>query len=420
MSKSHQSRVDWLIPGFFLLASIFNYIDRAALSIVSPLIRQQFSLNYLEFAWILNAFLLSYALFYPFGGYLADHLGSRKCLIISITWWSIANLLHALAGSWGQLVLLRALLGMGEACFYPAAIKVIREIFPSKDRSHGVSFLVLGMGMGITLTPPLVAFLSFHFHWRVMFFLTGLCGILLALAGRWVIFNPLPGPFPNISSKNNPIDLCQKPSLKGDDSSQRCSLVHDSRFWVLLIARGLGDAVWFFYIFWLPEYLVQVRAFSLLQIGEVGWIPFFMADMGAWFSGWLSSRLVKKGWPLEKSRLAVLAGSAILVPVGIGAALAGNSGWAMAFISIALFGIMSYGTIIMTLPADLFTPKHLGLAIGLFGFSGSLTGAGFQIFTGWMLDHQGFGPVFLLAGLMHPLAAILIFFGIQAKPSKSM
>jgi ACS family hexuronate transporter-like MFS transporter len=266
MLKSQQSYTKWLIPGFFLSASILNYMDRTALSIVSPLIRQQFSFNHLEFAWILNSFLLSYALFYPFGGYLADHIGSRRCLIISMVWWSTANLLHSLAGSWGQLVFLRALLGMGEACFYPAAIKVISEIFPSKDRSRGVSFLVLGMGLGITLAPPLVAFLSFHFHWRAMFFLTGFGGILLAWAGRRRIFVPLPGPRPYEPSENDSIGLGQNTPFGNDYSSQKLSLVSDPRFWTLLIARGLGDAVWFFYIFWLPEYLVQVRGFDLLQM----------------------------------------------------------------------------------------------------------------------------------------------------------
>jgi ACS family hexuronate transporter-like MFS transporter len=420
MSKPQQSYFNWLIPGFFLSASILNYLDRTALSVVSPLIRTEFSINNVEFSWILNAFLLSYALFYPIGGFLADQWGARKCLIFSILGWSAVNLLHSLAGSWGHLMVMRALLGAGEACFYPAAIKVISEFYPSRARSRGVSFLVLGMGVGIMFSPPLVAFLSYQSNWRGMFFLTGLFGILLALFGSRIIFNPLFGLPPCKSVVDDPLELLQKFSPEDEVSFQKRSLLCDSRFWVLLIARGLGDAVWFFYIFWLPEYLVQVRAFSLLQIGAIGWIPFLMGNLGAWFSGWLSCQLIKYGWPLQKSRLSVLAGSAILVPFGIGAALAGNSGWALAMISLALFGVMSYGTIIMTMPADLFAAEQLGLAVGLCGLSGSLAGAGFQAFTGWMLDHQGFRPVFILAGLMHPLAAVLICLRMRAQDSKCL
>jgi MFS transporter, ACS family, hexuronate transporter len=402
-----------LFPFFFLLASMLNYLDRTSISTLSAQIRSEMGLNNLDFSWVINAFLIAYAISYPLGGWLADRMGSKKTLILSIFGWSLINSVHALAQSWEQLIILRSLLGLSEACFYPAAIKFVADNFPPLLRSKIISLLVLGMGIGITLTPPLTVFLASSYSWRGVFFTTGVLGIFIGFTGLKILGYPRTPLNPGLSfdfTENSEKENHQVP----DRGNPR--LIYSSAwFWVLLIARGLGDAVWYFYIFWLPTYLIQVRGFDFIKIGLTGWIPFLAANFGAWAGGWGSSLLIARKWPILKSRKFVLAVSAALLPCGILAALSNQIVLVLGFFSLTLFGIMAYGTVVMTIPADLFPANRLGLVAGFCGASGCLAGACFQTFTGWMVDHHGFWPVFLIAGLMHPLSALLIGFGIRIK-----
>jgi ACS family hexuronate transporter-like MFS transporter len=245
---------------------------------------------------------------------------------------------------------------------------------------------------------------------------TGSAGVLLLLGWKFGDKTVLPLSEPAKESvPAEPIPTDFFPALK-KTNNPLSPLLKSRTLWILLIARSLGDAVWFFYIFWLPQYLVQDRGFTLFELGFLGWIPFFMADLGAWSGGWISSRLIMRGWPVLKSRKTVLLGSAALLPMGIVAALTGSHWSALALTGVALWGIMSYGTVVMTLPADLFPAQRIGLVVGLCGTAGSLAGAGFQGATGWLLDHHGYFPVFLIAGLLHPMAALLLT--IFLKPSR--
>jgi ACS family hexuronate transporter-like MFS transporter len=416
MNSSPNQTYRWWVVTLLFGASLLNYIDRVSLSVVAPQIRSTLKLSHTEYALILNAFLIVYAVVSAFGGPIIDRFGSNKSYMYSLICWSIANALHSIANSLGQICFFRALLGMGEAFFYPTGIKTISEWFRPADRTKAVAFLLLGMSAGITVAPPLIGLLSYHWGWRAMFFMTGISGLLLV--PFWLLVHRkascLIDPAESVNGSESP--LLQRVPATQIPTNETLSILKNPSLWVLILARGLGDSAWYFYIFWLPDYLVSNRGYDLLKLSQFGWVPFVVADWGAWSGGWVSSRFIWEGWEVERSRKWVLAAAAALPPAGILAVMTGNPFVSLGLISLAMFGIMAYGTIIMTLPADLFPQQQVGTVAGLAGSAGSLAGAGFQLLAGWLIDQFSYTPVFFLAGIMHPLAALLIWKAIRWKP----
>jgi MFS transporter, ACS family, hexuronate transporter len=151
----------------------------------------------------------------------------------------------------------------------------------------------------------------------------------------------------------------------------------------------------------------------LKLLAQCAWIPFLAADLGGLLGGWTSSRLIQAGWTLNNSRKTVLVGSALLLPAGTLAYFVSSIPSSILLLSLASFGIMAYGTTLLTIPVDIFPHNRIALVTGIVGCSGSLSGAGFQYVVGRLVDQSSFFPVFLMAGLFHPIAAFLVVFGIR-------
>ena len=174
--------------------------------------------------------------------------------------------------------------------------------------------------------------------------------------------------------------------------------------WALVIAKFLSDAAWYFYLFWLPKYLYDVRGFDTKQVGYYAWIPFAAAGFGSLTGGWFSSYLLRRGWPLAQARKVALGASAALMPWAFFITQSPVE-MALVLFSLAFFGQQSWSTLVMTLPADLFPRGAVGAVAGLVGFGGAMGGVVFGLVVGRMLDAgAGYGPVFALVSSMHLLA----------------
>ena len=174
--------------------------------------------------------------------------------------------------------------------------------------------------------------------------------------------------------------------------------------WGLALARMLADPVWWFYVFWLPEYLRRERDFSLAMIGYFAWIPFLTADLGNFVGGGLSSWLVKRRWPVLRARKTVMFASAAVMIVGLPAVLTSSPAWAVALISLATLAYSSWAANVLTLPTDLFPPGIVASVSGLSGTGAGLGGMAFMLVIGEVVDRFSYVPVFTAAALM-PLAA---------------
>ena len=179
-----------------------------------------------------------------------------------------------------------------------------------------------------------------------------------------------------------------------------------------MIAKFLSDAAWYFYIFWLPKYLGDIRGLDIQEIGYYAWIPYAAAGGGSFLGGWTSSYLLKRGFSLTHSRKISLGFAALLMPVAL---LISSSplNLAIVFFCMAMFGHQAFSTLMQTLTADLFPSSSVGSVAGLVGAAGSMGGVVFNFFVGIMLTHYSYTPVFLIAGILHPLAFLVILFMIK-------
>jgi ACS family hexuronate transporter-like MFS transporter len=176
----------------------------------------------------------------------------------------------------------------------------------------------------------------------------------------------------------------------------------------------LADPVWWFYVFWLPEYLRRARGFSLAEIGYFAWIPFLTADAGSMIGGALSGLLIRAGWPVLRSRKTVMAVSAALMLAGIPAVLAPGATTALALISLVTFAYSVWAANVLTLPADLFPQQVVASVSGISGTGAALGGMAFTLLVGVVIDRFSYVPVFAAAGVMPLAAASIILFGVRA------
>ena len=395
----------WWIVVFLFFAALINYVDRQSLSVAAPVVRDEFGLTNTEYGQIVSSFMLAYAIMHPVAGRIIDRLGTRKGLSLAMMWWSVANMLHAFARGALSLGGFRFLLGMGEAGLLPGSVKTVAEWFPKAERAFAVGLTNVGISLGAVLAPPLVTWLILAFSWRTAFVVTGALGLIWV--SLWLAFYPSREP-----SLGGSVRLTAEPdqgeSSTGESRFSWRYLLSFKEVWGLMAARFLADPVWYFYLFWLPAYLSESRGFTLSEIGAFAWIPFVGAMAGNLVGGIVPGVLMKKGWSLNAARKSMIVGSAFLVPAAIGAAFVENVAVSMALISLAVFLIWIWATNLFTLPADLFPSRWVGSVYGLSGAAGSLGGMIFMPLVGWIVDHFSYSPIFLVVGLLHPVAACIL------------
>ena len=189
-------------------------------------------------------------------------------------------------------------------------------------------------------------------------------------------------------------------------------LLGRKEIWSLVLAKFLSDAAWYFYLFWLPKYLYDVRGFDTKKVGYYAWIPYAASGLGSLMGGWFSSWLLRKGMSVNLARKLALGASAAVMPVILFVDSAPVD-LAIAIFSVAFFGQQSWSTLVMILPTDLVPGRSVGSVAGMVGFGGAMGGVVFGLVVGWVLDHgYGYSPVFAMAGSFHVLAFLLILLAI--------
>jgi ACS family hexuronate transporter-like MFS transporter len=401
-----QSRFAWLIVFLLFAGSVLNYMDRSLVGVIMPQVRRDLTLTNADFGLAINAFLVMYAVFYVLGGRMADRLGYRGAFALTVAFWSIASMGHALVQGLRSLVLCRALLGMGEGGFYPAAMRGAAEWFPPENRAKAVGLILSALCVGSFLTPPLVAWITIHYGWRASFLVIGALGLLLL--PPWLLLHRrihrvYGASDPTLSEKGE-----RETGASAEDEPSLSEVLKTRKYWCVLAARASSDAAWYFYLFWIPGYFQDVRRFDLASVGRFLWIPFFWSGVGALTGAWASSALIRRGLGLDRSRKTILFASLSLCVVGASACFAPTAYLALALVSLALFGHQSYGSNIHTVITEITPPRHVAVLYGITGAAGTLVGAAAQIAIGRVIDLFGYKPAFVWAGGMAVLAAIFL------------
>jgi ACS family hexuronate transporter-like MFS transporter len=399
----------WWIVTLIAMATAINYLDRQNLPVVISEIRKTIPIDDVQFGIINSLFLFAYGTMYAVGGRILDVFGSRVGYAAMIIWWSLANILHGLVSTITGLGIARFLLGIGEGGGFPGSAKVVSEWFPAKERSFAFGIFNTGSSLGAVIAPPLIAFIATSFGWRWSFFITGLFGLIWVIC--WIRIYTLPAKSKYVTAEEkNFIESSLKTdhSLRDSGMVPWISLFRYRQVWGLMVIKFLTDAGWFFFIFWLPKYLTDIRGLNIMDIGTYAWIPYAFAGAGSFIGGWLSSFLFKRSLSLDWSRK---------IPLGIAAALLPTSllitdaslNMAVLFFSMAMFGHQCWSTIVQTLAADIFPSKVVGSVAGLMGCVGMYGAMLFSLVIGFVIERFGYDTAFLISGLLHPLSFILLF-----------
>jgi ACS family hexuronate transporter-like MFS transporter len=405
MAEPRHRDVRWVVAGALTLITALNYLDRQTLPVMVSVIQRDIPISNAAFSQLQALFLLAYALMYAVGGRFVDVVGTRAGYAAAAAFWSVACMLHAAVSSVAGLGVARFLLGLGEGAGFPASAKAVAEWFPPRERSTAVGLFNTGSAVGAVAAPPLLFALVATGGWRSAFVVTG--GLGLAWAGVWAWrYTPAGAGAPVGDGEGRLIPASAGPPA-GAPLPWR-TLLRIPQVVTLVVVKFLTDGAWFFFVFWLPKYLGDARGFDLAQVGAYAWIPYAAAGVGSLVGGWFSSRLIRRGFSLSASRKVALAMSAALMPASL-LVVSSPVSLALAFVSVAFLGHQFWSVIVQTLPTDLFPARMVGSVAGLIGCAGSLGAMLFNLAVGWSLDaFGGYGPAFVVAGLMHPLS-LLVF-----------
>lgn len=399
-------KMRWVIAAWLTLSTILNLIDRQTLSILAPFLREKLHLTDQSYSHVVTAFLVSYTVMYTMGGKFVDWIGERVGMAACILWWSICTMLTSLAqGAW-SLGIVRFLLGLGEPGNYPAALRATTRWFPKSERGLPIALFSSGSAVGNVLAPPLIAGLTLFFGWRSAFVLPGLLGLVWLAV--WLIIYRLPKDLPDITPEERQ-QLEEPLDEKREASTPWFGLLKNRNVLALVLSRLVSDPVWYFYLFWIPEYLKRERGFSLGEIALYAWIPFVAGALGGMVGGHASDVLIARGISPVKARTRVLYISAALAPLGMLTSIVHSAATAILLIAVMAFVAYSWFINTAAIIPDFVSDKVVGSVLGFIGTAGSAGGALFSALMGYLLSRYSYRLGFVLAGSMHVIGASLLW-----------
>jgi ACS family hexuronate transporter-like MFS transporter len=381
----------WLIVGLLFLVALLNYFDRQSLSVVAPRMQAELHLSDLDYGHIVSLFLMASAFAYGLSGFLCDALGTRKSMALFVLFWSAAEAATAFASSFFLLGLFRFCLGLGEPGLWVAAPKAVGEILDKSRRSLAVGIYTAGATVGAIIAIPTILAITTHLPWKAIFFIDGAVGLLWVPV--WLLF---------YRDRSSPSAVSATQGIFREVLGQR-------KTWQFLIARGLTDPVWYFYLFWFPKYLLSERQLTSSAMSHVGWIVYAAAGLGTILGGLFSGTLIRRGMETGLAYRRTMSISAMAVVVSPLAYFAPSLTFAMLVASLVAMAHMAWLTNLTSTLLEVFPLSQLGKAAGLVAAGSAVGGMFSSELIGYFVTHGGYRPVFLLMGFIHPIALCILW-----------
>lgn len=404
----------WRIVVLLFFLSVINYLDRQTLSVLAPTLRTELGFSTVEYSYIVTAFLIAYTVGYLFCGAVIDRLGVKLAVIVALSVWSVAGMVHAFAASWIALAVCRFALGLGESFNAPCGIKGIAEWIPKRERGLSVAIFSNGNIVGAILAPPLVSFVALGFGWQWGFITTGALGFVYLLF--WWAYYDAPEKQPRLSAAERDYILQERGGASTEPKLPLWQAFQHPAVIGFFFARLLTDSLSFFFSFWLPEYLQSARGFSLAMIGLFAWIPFLASDIGGPGGGALSDWLIRRGWKAADARRRMMLIAACLMPCSVLAVYAGSAYVALGLIAVILAAQSCWMSNILTLMSETFPRGQLATYVSLCSIGGSLGGIISTLLAGKIIQSVGYVPVFTTLGFLHLIAFALITWSARRVP----
>jgi ACS family hexuronate transporter-like MFS transporter len=414
--------IRWFVCALLFLATTINYMDRSVFSLVEPLLHSVpfmgwnsafdrfhqtvFDNNYGN---VVICFQISYGVCFLFAGRLIDKLGTRRGYALAILIWGAASLSHSLVGSVAGFCIARIFLGLGESGNFPAAIKATTEWFPSEERAFATGVFNSGSNASAFIAPALVAFVTARWGWRAAFLTTGSMGMIWLVL--WMAF-----PYNRLRRASTQTQANLAADFASDAATggvlPLSAIVRRRGLYAFSLGKFLTDGVWWFYLFYLPQFLNRNYGLSLAQAYFYIVCVYFVSSIGSIAGGGLSGWIMRRGHSVNTGRKGALLLMAVcVVPVIFVPYMTGmfpHNAWpATLLFSLAAAAHQGWSANLYTTTTDMFPSTAVSTVIGIGGAAGAAGGA---IFTYIVKHNLSLHPmlVFTIAAFAY-LTALLIF-----------
>ena len=403
----------WTICSLVFFATTINYLDRAVLSLLKEYLDAEFKWSKSDYANITVAFQLSYAVGMMFVGQLIDRLGTKLGYAVSLAAWSLAAIGHGWVSSTVGFFVARAALGVTESGNFPAAIKTTAEWFPKKERALATGIFNSGANIGAIIAPLTVPFIAESMGWRWAFIITGVIGLLWLIF--WFIFYETPKKHARLSkAEYDYIHSDTDEAALTNNAIPWTTLIRFKQTWAFVLGKFLTDGVWWFYLFWLPDFLKEQYHLTKTDIALPITLVYTISTVGSIWGGWLPLYFIKKGMDVFKARrTSMLIYAAFAVPVVFAQILGSYNMWfAILIVGLAASGHQAWSANIFTTVSDMFPKNAVASVTGMGGMAGGLGGILISKSAGYLFDYyKGLGSIetgyymmFIFCGLAYLLA----------------
>lgn len=406
-----RTRYRWRICALLFFATTINYLDRQVLGLLKPELAMRFNWTETEYSYMVVVFTACYAIGLILSGKLVDKYGVKLGYGICVLVWSIAACGHSLVRNTLGFSFMRALLGLAESGNFPAAVKAVSEWFPRREQALAVGILTSGTSIGAVAAPALVPWLAASYGWQAAFLVTGLTGFVWL--GFWYLMYYAPQKHKAISVEE--LKYINENRAGDDDkgpSVNWISLLKIRPTWAFVMGKLLTDPIWWFMLFWLPSYFSSRYHLDLKNLGLPLVVVYVATSIGSISGGWLSSRLIARGWDVTRARQITMLGLAFLVvPISFSPWI--DNMWAMVgLLSLAAAAHQGWSANLFTTASDMFPKRLVGSIVGMGGMAGAIGGTVFPLFVGALLDHfkalgnvnAGYNILFAICGSAYVIA----------------
>lgn len=392
VNQGKKSNARWVVAALMWFAIAINYIDRTVLSVAAPELIKEFSLTPEMMGIVLSAFFWSYALLQIPAGWVADKFGQKIGLGIAVGSWSLATAATGLATGFASLVGLRVALGVGEAGAYPANAGIASKWFPDRERATISGLFDSASKFGGAVAMPLIVTLMMAFDWRMTFVIVGLVGLVWSLVWWWY--------FSDTPEKHRSANAAEVHYIRGGQAQQHgvdatipmkwYELLKHRNIWAMCLGFFTINYISYFFITWLPTYLVQEQGMGLLKMGMVASLPLICGLFAEIAAGWLSDRVVHSGrLSLTATRkLFLIVGLSMALCIGL-APLTTSVELTVLLLCIAKAGTTVAASQVWALPGDV-APKNMTSTVaGLQNMVANFGGVLGPVITGFIVASTG-------------------------------
>lgn len=375
MVTENAGKYRWTICALVFFATTVNYLDRSVISLLKSTLTKEFNWTDADYADIEVAFKLMYAVGMLFAGRLIDKLGSKIGYFMATLLWSVAAVAHAAVSSTFGFILVRGALGVTESGNFPAAIKSTAEWFPKKERALATGIFNSGTNIGAIVAPLTVPFIAAAWGWEWAFIITGSFGAIWLVL--WMIMYEIPSRHPKVSKEE--LDYINSDPESAEVSEEKVSWLRLLTFrqtWAFALGKFLTDPIWWFYLFWLPDFLESEYGLKGTAVAIPVATVYMISTVGSVFGGWLPLKFIHKGWPVFKARkTSMLIYAFAVMPIVFAQILGSYDMWVAVFvIGIATSAHQAWSANIFTTVSDMFPKRAVGSVVGIGGMFGGLGG----------------------------------------------